>query len=156
MFTDSIKQRTLGFWIASGLAALGFIIGLAGVITYLVNSTTGHLANQGANPWISLLSFLALILAAGMIAAGLFGKFRKYADVALIIAVVFLGIAIALFILDREILFVKVWLNPDNDHPAEISASNVALAGIILYFISIVTMIAASFFNKFTKEKPAA
>lgn len=144
---EFIKKQTIASW----LVCAGAVLGLIGVIIFLVNSTSGYFAGQVVNAWIPLSSFIAVILAVCVII--FYEKIKSFADIGVMVAVILLGISVALFIYIRIDIFSNVWFIPIPNSEIEITSTNVALTGIIFYLISIISLITASFFKKLGKEK---
>lgn len=142
-----IKKQTIASW----LVCAGTILGLIAVIIFLVNSTTGYFAGQYMNAWIPLASFLAIIIASCAI---IFAEnVKRYIDIGIMLAVILLGLSLVMYIYSRIDVMANVWFIPVPNSDTEIASVNTALTGIIFYGISILTLITASFFNKFVKSR---
>lgn len=144
---DWIKKQGAAAWCVLAAAVLG----LAAVIIYIVNSTTGFMAGTPVNGLIIALSFIAVI---GLAAAVVFSEKLdgKIVDLILFAAAIMLIASLLLFIMARISIISDVYFNPVNFPQAEADTLNVSFAGIAFYVLSIAAIVAGTFFEKMTKK----
>lgn len=138
-----IKRQTIGSW----LVLAGALLALVSVIIFLVNATTGYFRSLPMVGWIPVCSFIAIVLAVLSIVFA--NKLKRFADIGVIVAVILLCLSLGLFIMDRVEIFGDVWFMslvlPPSE--AEIAAADGAITGIVFYAVSILVLVASSFFK---------
>lgn len=145
---DWIKKQTISAWIIIGATVLA----LVSLIFYIATSTTGFLAGSAINPLPIVFTILAILGAAALIAFA--GKMNKWAiDGAVVAITVLLIVSLMVFMNVRVPLVADVYFIPVNIPPEEISSLNVSIVGFVFYGLSVLAMIAASFFRKLTKAE---
>lgn len=117
---------------------------LIGMVIYIITSTTGYLAASVMNPWPVICTVVTIAL----LAAKVFMD-QKWAkgilDLLLIAASVLLLVSFYFFVLSRVQLAADVYFIPVNYPASEATALHVSLAGVALYLIADIAMIAAAF-----------
>lgn len=117
---------------------------LAGMIFYIVTSTTGYLATAAVNP-------LPIICSAAAIALMLLLVFAEekqtaiLADLCVMGSTVLLIVSFALFCLSRVTLAADVYFIPVNYPASEATALHTSIAGAVLYLAAIIVMIVIAF-----------
>ena len=117
---------------------------LAGLIVYIVTSTTGYLAGGGISALLIAMTVVALLV----LAADIFLKDRLGAvarDLALLGSLALIAASFALFILARVPLAADVYFIPVNYPQAEETALNISLVGLALYLIAVLALLIESF-----------
>lgn len=141
-----MKSLTKSGW----LICVALVTSLAGMIFYIVTSTTGYLAGSTLNPTPIILTAVAILLV--LLLVGATNKLHPLLiDLFIVGSTVFLIVSFALFLLGRVSLAADVYFIPVNYPQAEEAALNASLVGIALYLISIITMIIAGFAEKIRK-----
>lgn len=117
---------------------------LIGMVIYIITSTTGYLAASVMNPWPVICTVVTIVL----LAAKVFMD-QKWAkgilDLLLIAASVLLLVSFYFFVLSRVQLAADVYFIPVNYPASEATTLHVSLAGVALYLIADIAMIAAAF-----------
>lgn len=117
---------------------------LIGMVIYIITSTTGYLAASVMNPWPVICTVVTIAL----LAAKVFMD-QKWAkgilDLLLIAASVLLLVSFYFFVLSRVQLAADVYFIPVNYPASEATTLHVSLAGVALYLIADIAMIAAAF-----------
>lgn len=123
------------------------ITALAGMIIYIVTSTTGYLAGSTLDPLPIIFTALAILLACALV-----GATRKLKplliDLFVVASTVLIIVSFALFLLARVRLAADIYFIPVNYPKAEEVALNTSAVGFVCYLISIITMIIAAFSDK--------
>ena len=142
-----IKKQTVASWAVLASAVLG----LVGVIIYLVTSTTGYLKGLPMNATPAVCTFIAIAIAVAVL---IFAQKldQRLIDLALFVINVLLIASLMLFILGRISLVADVHFIPVNYPPAEEVSLNISIVGFVFYALSIVAAIVSAFGRKFVKD----
>ena len=136
--------------IFSWILLASFVLGLAGLIVYYVNSTTGYYSGRSASTPILVLTIIGLVLE--VVVFFLADKAKALRDLLVIGAGACLIVALCLFAMDRVNIAADVWFIPVNYPEAEEVSLNVALVGAVLYVLSILGLGIAGAGAKLTKQ----
>ncbi|MFD2805563.1 hypothetical protein SAMN05216565_10791 [Litchfieldia salsa] len=142
-----MKSLTKSGWII----CIAMSTALAGMILYIVTSTTGYLAGTTVDPLPIIFTVVAILLASTLVVATnrlnpLLIDLFVFTSAVLIIA------SFALFVLGRTSLAADVYFIPVNYPKEEEVALNISIVGLVSYFISIITMIIVGFSDKIRKD----
>lgn len=142
-----IKKQTVASWAVLASAVLG----LAGVIIFLVTSTTGYLKGLPMNSVPVICTFVAIAIAAAVLVFA--GKIDdRLIDLAVLVIDGLLIASLMLFVLERITLIADVYFIPVNYPPAEEVSLNISIVGFVFYALSIVAAIVSAFVRKFVKD----
>lgn len=137
------KQNEKSFKIV-GLAA---ILTLAGLIIYIVTSVTGYLAASSVNVVPIVTGAAAIVVMLAICFAG-----RKISgpvvDLMMLFSVALLLYSFYEFVIGRVSLAADVYFIPVNYPASEATALHISLAGILLYVIADIAVIAAAFMRR--------
>lgn len=138
-----MKSLTKSGW----MICIASIAALAGLILYIVTSTTGYLAGSALDPLPIIFTVVALFLTCVLIGAS--NKLHPVMnDVLVVTSTVLIIVSFAIFILARVRLAADIYFIPVNYPKAEEVALNISIAGFVSYVISILAMIIAAFSDK--------
>lgn len=142
-----IKKQNVFGW----LLCAGAVLSLISLIIYLVNATSGFLADSGVDGIVVSFPIIAIL---GSIALFLFSDKLDERIVGFATFVIGLLLAIAC------VQFVKVridaigdLLNPIPHTEAEFAAVNLAITGIVFYGITMIVYVVATVGGRLTKIK---
>lgn len=135
---DFLKKQSGGFFTAS----ISAVLAVFGLIFYLVNCGTAYFSSWGVNALIVVGGLLSIAaLATWVVLAS--NKSIWFADALPILSAVFLTLAFALFVNDRAGSVASIMTFENNEqNMADLSS---ALIGMVLYFLSLIMSIVASF-----------
>lgn len=120
------------------------LLALIGMVIYIITSTTGYLAASGMNPWPVICTVVTIVLLAAKVFMD--QKWEKVIlDLLLIAASILLLVSFYFFVLSRVQLAADVYFIPVNYPASEATALHVSIAGVALYLIADIAMIAAAF-----------
>ncbi|GIO37734.1 hypothetical protein J41TS12_25950 [Paenibacillus antibioticophila] len=129
------------------MICIAAITALAGLILYIVTSTTGYLAGSALDPLPIIFSVVAILMACGLLIAS--SKLNPLLNDLLVVAsTVLIIVSFAIFVLARVRLAADIYFIPVNYPKAEEVALNISAAGFVCYLISIIAMIIAAFSGK--------
>lgn len=129
---------------AVGLSAL---CALAGLIIYIVTSVTGYLSASPVNMIPVITTAAAVILMLAIVFAG--KRLPGIAiDATMLFSVVLLLYSFYEFVVGRVSLAADVYFIPVNYPASEATALHISIAGIVLYVIADIAMIAAAFMKR--------
>ena len=127
------------------------LLGLVGLIIYLIVATTGYFVGDAPNAAVTVGSIFYILLT---ILYVLFqDKLEKFDTIAIYVLTAFLLLAFVFFILDKEEV-VGEMLVPVNHPQKQIDAAVTSVVGIVFYILSFLLLAIASFFGK--KEAESA
>lgn len=132
---------------AFGAVGLAAVLALVGMIIYIVTSVTGYLAASSMNiiPIVSTVIALALMIAVVAMNQKMSGLML---DIAMLISVGLILYSFYEFVLGRVSLAADVYFIPVNYPASEAAALHISIAGIVLYVIAVIVMIAAAFMRR--------
>lgn len=110
------------------------LLALAGVIVYIVNTTTGYLAGAPVNPLVILLPALVILCAVFLFLKPDALNDRLTGIVTFLLAVL-MAVATVLFVVER-VDVIGDMLNPVNHPDTQVTAVTWAIVGIALYLVS--------------------
>ena len=141
-----IKKQNVFGWILCAGTFLAFV----SWIIYLVNSTTGYLASEPTEATPIVLPILVII---GSIALWLFSDKLddRLVGLASFVLCILMAFATMMYIVDRVDVIGDL-LNPVNHPAAQISAVNVAIAGIVMYLVTFIVYVVATIGGRLTKK----
>lgn len=132
---------------AFGAVGLAAVLALIGMIIYIVTSVTGYLAASSMNiiPIVSTVIAIVIMLAVIVMNQKMSGL---VIDIAMLISVGLILYSFYEFVLGRVSLAADVYFIPVNYPASEASALHISIAGIVLYVIAVIAMIAAAFMRR--------
>lgn len=132
---------------AGYMTCVAIITALAGMILYIITSTTGYLAGTAMNPLPIIFTLVAMLLACVLVGAA--NKLNPLlVDLLVFVSASFIIASFALFLLERISLAADVYFIPVNYPLAEEVALNISIVGFVCYVISIISMIVVGFSDK--------
>lgn len=133
------------------MICIATITALAGLILFIVTSTTGYLAGSALDPLPIIFTAVAMLMTCVLIGAS--SKLNPLlTDLFVVASTVLIIISFAIFILARVRLAADIYFIPVNYPKAEEVALNISVVGFVCYLISIITMIIAAFSDKIRKN----
>ena len=148
------------------LSLVTFVVGLVGLIIYLVNSSTGYYTNY-LEPIVVVLSILALLFACVTVFASLVktdtltGKIVEVVAQLLKIAIpAFLAICMMKFIMNRVegfgfILFCDENIKATMQTAENMASVNGAITGIVFYLVAFLASLVGAYFSVAKKQEAA-
>lgn len=142
-----IKNQKAPTWVTLFAA----VMALVGLIIYIVNSTTGYLGSTQMDVLPVVLTILAILLLAALIAVA--GKTNHWVSyIILLAAIVLLAVSVSVFISTRTDVAGDQWYIPGMDTPEKGACLNGSIVGVVFYGLSMLSVVAAAFMGNYTKD----
>lgn len=142
-----IKNQKAPTWVTLFAA----VMALVGLIIYTVNSTTGYLGSTQMDVLPVVLTILAILLLAALIAVA--GKTNHWVSyIILLAAIVLLAVSVSVFISTRTDVAGDQWYIPGMDTPEKGACLNGSIVGVVFYGLSMLSVVAAAFMGNYTKD----
>jgi len=123
---------------------VALVAAAAGLVVYVITSTTGYLAGRAVDPLPIVLTVVAVIA----LAATVWLRARLAAvlqDILLLASVAMLIVSLSIFILARVPLAADVYFIPVNYPEAEATTLHISFIGLALYLVAVVALIVTAF-----------